>query len=171
MKKLIIISVSIVAIPLIAFGTIKALDLLAPHSPLVDDSSNTVAEMKPADSTSPPKTQPTVQNAATDTIIQSDMKRITTLLESYSSDNNGKYPATEAEIATFQNKYMEGLAYPVTHKPYTLSSVVSDGFTSVIYRRGYICVGDRDVQLSTNSRQFALQIPLTSGKDYCADNS
>src|SRR5664279_2954252 len=158
MKKLIVIIVTVILVPAVAYGTIRILSSIAPVKDMAQQAE-AATDALPVDPTviKPSSTG----NADTDLQIKNNLSRITTALVAYASNNRGKYPTTDAEKIAFGPNYLtpERMTDPVTGKSYTIAADTSGTFTNVVYMPGYECVSDGSLKISTSSRRFAVQIP------------
>lgn len=170
MKKLILIIVSIVAVAGIAYGTATAMSTLMPDTPKTTSINTETMPHNEPDITVDTPAEPVVDMAA-DTEIKNNLSQIATALTNYAANNRGKYPTTGDETIAFENNYLTNVSVdPVTKKKYSISAAAGSDFTKVTYQVGYVCSDDDSLVVASSNRSFAIQLPLTSGKNYCVDN-
>ncbi len=169
MKKLILGIISVIVIAAVAYGTIRLLDMNSAKNPLKEAATNRSKSVEPTNTPTPKSTS--TGSLTTDTTIKNDLSHINAQMEAYAADHLGKYPTTGSETLLFEKDYIADIINPVTKKPYSISEVASSGFTKIVYKTGYQCVDQTDMKISSSSRRYALQITLSSGKNYCVDNS
>lgn len=122
---------------------------------------------------------PALQRGQRDTQRRSDVGTFVSQLSSYATNNNGKVPATAADLVTFKNKYLKwkadntgefndpktGIGYTIT---YTNAAPANDGQISYINK--YKCNGETAVSDPTNTRVAAVQVKLEGAGVFCKDN-
>jgi prepilin-type N-terminal cleavage/methylation domain-containing protein len=117
---------------------------------------------------------PQLQRSRRDTQRKNDVGRILAELENYASNNNGDYPANQAESNDFKTRYMGGVTFndPSSGAVYDLlyqSTLPSDGDISL--QRERVCDNEDFSPDTNNLRDIAVIVKLESGNVYyCADN-
>lgn len=125
---------------------------------------------------------PQLQRNQRNNARQSIMSRIATEVGNYSGNNNGRVMTSDAEVTSFETRYLSGVdisdpstgvAFNVTwiDTPTVVSgtNVPTDGAEGVAnYADGYECDGEQVV--AGSARTFALYTVLEGGAIYCLDN-
>jgi prepilin-type N-terminal cleavage/methylation domain-containing protein len=118
---------------------------------------------------------PALQASRRDTQRKSDAGRFIAQLETYGSNNNGEYPASEAEFTELLNDYLDadtdGFNDPQTGAAYSLQ-----GSEAAVNAAGEFFV-DADARCDGNDladgdgdRDIAIVMFVENGGTYCQDN-
>lgn len=124
---------------------------------------------------------PQLQRNQRNTARQSIVGRITTEINNYSGNNNGRIPV-QADLPGFVTRYLEGVniedpqlgtTMPVTYVASGLEAGVPAGANlppvgTIFYHDGFTCDGESLV--AANPRNFAIWTQLEGGAVYCLDN-
>lgn len=121
---------------------------------------------------------PALQRSRRDTQRKNDVGRVVSSLETYASNNNGRYPAGSASAwNTFISGYVSvggsEFADPETGS-YTYRTTVPNGANmqpgQIWYNTGYVCNGQIPTTSGAGSRNFAVVIYQENGNSFCQDN-
>jgi prepilin-type N-terminal cleavage/methylation domain-containing protein len=114
---------------------------------------------------------------------QSILNRVTTEVNNYSGNNNGRIPTSATDITGFTTRYLTGVnrqdPQSGTDMGVTwLASSPAGGAApagaeipaigSIFYKNGYTCNGE--ILNTANARNFAIWTQLEGGAIYCLDN-
>ncbi|MEX0934551.1 MAG: type II secretion system protein [Candidatus Saccharimonadales bacterium] len=123
---------------------------------------------------------PQLQSTQRDAQRRSDLGRFMSALETYASNNNGRYPqANDQAVNAFEQGYLtnQGAQFndPLEDSyNYSFQDPSGVGLTSgtIYYQEGAFC-GDQEGTFESDgagSRNIAAMVPLENGIAYCLDN-
>ncbi len=121
---------------------------------------------------------PQLQSTQRDSQRRSDLGRFMSALETYASNNNGRYP-NDSDLQQM-NAFVDGY---LTNQGATFNDPLEDDYQfgndptslssgTIYYRTGAYC-GDSEGTFATDgagSRNIAAMVPLENGIAYCIDN-
>ena len=141
---------------------------------------------------------PQLQRSQRDSQRTSDLGRFMTSLETYASNNNGRYPEDDVETETFMENYLvsggsefadpstgpdpandgtssEGIGYDVQHGIGNLTigandNIAEDGAT-IYYHSSAQCAENEGEMVDAAARQVAAMVELENGVAFCQDNN
>ena len=126
---------------------------------------------------------PALQRSQRDSQRRSDVGRMMAQLETYASNNNGRYPdeATAAELTSFVSEYLTnagavwedptgGSTYTIVDGS-TIPATVPDPTGNIYYGTNLQCgTAEGDFAAGSGNRSIAVIVGLENGQAYCQDN-
>lgn len=141
---------------------------------------------------------PQLQRSQRDSQRTSDLGRFMTSLETYASNNNGRYPEDQTDTDTFIENYLltgesefadpsvgpdstlvgtdsEGLGYTVTYGSGALTVGANDAIPTdgaeIYYHDSAQCSNNEGELVAAGGRQIAAMVELENGVAFCQDNN
>ncbi len=126
---------------------------------------------------------PALQRSQRDSQRRTDLGRLMAQLETYASNNNGRYPdpATATEISGFIGNYLTndgavwtdptgGSTYGIVNGT-TIPATVPEPTGTIYYRTNAQCgTAEGDFATGSGTRSIAAIVGLENGEAYCQDN-
>lgn len=122
---------------------------------------------------------PALQRNQRDTQRRNDASTFLSQLQSYTTNNRGGVPDSEADLITFKTNYLKWQAGaggdfndPTTGLGYVISYTVSDPSVdgSISYMNGAVCAGESMTTNGATARSAAVAIKLEGSGIFCSDN-